>query len=372
LKFLHSSFQQQHLKKNDALQILRAAAALLVVHRHCVEVVRLHQANPPANSYALDKFGACGVDIFFVISGFILTTVVLRTDPQTPLLAFDFLTRRVLRIFPIYWIVSIFFLVLAATHKMFTSNWVIDSYLLLPSGYPLRAPLLLFGWTLMFEMFFYYVISFNLLFGKQAAIPRTITSILFLIGMGTIVGFQKPVLILIANPMNVEFVLGCFIALLHSSFGKRPALGLALLLSGAIILGATAILGYGHIDDAALTLNGQESWARVLLWGLTAAIVTAGVVFGSAQIRSAIGRFAVYLGDASYSIYLTSVVTLFVANRFYVLANFPAPLNASLLICLVTLVGITSYRWLERPLTRLLTRKYEEARRRSLSPMLSK
>ena len=220
------------MRKNEALQILRAVAALLVVNRHALEVVRLHQSGGPMNSYSLDKFGAVGVDIFFAISGFILSTVILRAEAATPRLAFDFLVRRFTRIFPIYWILSLFFLVLAATHKLFTSKWVIDSYLLLPSGYPLRAPLLLFGWTLMFEMFFYYVISFNLLFGKQAAIPRTITSILLLVGIGAIVGFQKPVLILIANPINVEFVLGCFVALLHANFGKRPAVGLALLLSG--------------------------------------------------------------------------------------------------------------------------------------------
>jgi exopolysaccharide production protein ExoZ len=358
------------MRKNEALQILRAVAALLVVNRHALEVVRFHQSVGSMNSYSLDKFGAVGVDIFFAISGFILSTVILRAEAATPRLAFDFLVRRFTRIFPIYWILSLFFLVLAATHKLFTSKWAIDSYLLLPSGYPLRAPLLLFGWTLMFEMFFYYAISFNLLFGKQGAIPRTITSILLLVGIGAIVGFQRPVLILIANPMNVEFVLGCFIALLHANFGKRPALGLALLLSGGIALGATAVLGYGHIDEAALTLNGQESWARVLSWGLPAAVVTAGVVFGSGQVRSAVGRFAVYLGDASYSIYLTSVITLFVANRFYLPAGFPAPLNAFLLICLATLVGSSSYRWLEQPLTRSLTRKYDEARRHSLSPLL--
>jgi exopolysaccharide production protein ExoZ len=373
LSSTNSSFNQQPFKKNDALQILRAVAALLVVHRHCVEVVRLHQEKPPANSYALDKFGACGVDIFFVISGFILATVVLRTDPQTPGLALDFLTRRVLRIFPIYWIVSIFFLVLAATHNLLTPEGALNSYLLLPSGYPLKAPLLIFGWTLMFEMFFYYLITFNLLFGKRVAVLRTITSILLLTGIGAFTGFQKTILILIANPMNMEFVLGCLIALAYARFGTRPRMGTAFLISGCLALATTVWLGYGRIDDAAFVLNGSESWARVLRWGIPAAAVTAGVVFRRGDIRSTVARFFARLGDASYSIYLTSVGTLFLANRFYrPFAGLPPVLNVSLLIFLVTSVGVVTYARIERPITRLLSGKYETARGRGMLLLLNR
>jgi exopolysaccharide production protein ExoZ len=373
LSSTNSLFHQQPFKKNDALQILRAVAALLVVHRHCVEVVRLHQDKPPANSYALDKFGACGVDIFFVISGFILATVVLRTDPQTPRLALDFLTRRVLRIFPIYWIVSIFFLVLAATHSLLTPEGALNSYLLLPSGYPLKAPLLIFGWTLMFEMFFHYIITFNLLFGKRVAILRTIAFIIVLTVIGAIAGFQKPILILIANPMNVEFVLGCLIALIYARFGTWPRLGTAFLVAGCLALATTVWLGYGRIDDAALVLNGSESWARVLRWGIPAAAVTAGVVFRRADIRSTVARFFSRLGDASYSIYLTSVVTLFLANRFYrPLTGLPPILNVPLLIFLVTSVGAATFAGIEQPMTRLLSGRHETARRREMLLLLNR
>jgi exopolysaccharide production protein ExoZ len=373
LSSANSPSNQQPFKKNDALQILRAVAALLVVHRHCVEVVRLHQEKPPANSYALDKFGACGVDIFFVISGFILATVVLRTDPQTPRLAFDFLTRRVLRIFPIYWIVSIFFLVLAATHNLLTPEAALNSYLLLPSGYPLKAPLLIFGWTLMFEMFFYYLITINLFFGQRATILRTITFIILLTGIGAIAGFQRPILILIANPMNVEFVLGCLIALVYARFGKWPRLGTAFLVTGCLALATTVWLGFGRIDDAAFALNGSQSWARVLRWGIPAAAVTAGVVFRRGDIRSAVARCFARLGDASYSIYLTSMVTLFLVNRFYrPLAGLPPALNVFLLISLVILAGVSTFAGIERPMTGLLSGRYETARRRGMLLLLNR
>jgi exopolysaccharide production protein ExoZ len=355
------------------LQILRAVAALLVVYRHAVEIVRLHQSANQSHSYALDKFGACGVDIFFTISGFILSTVILRTAPETPAMAWDFLTRRWIRIFPIYWIVSIFFVVLAATHKLLTLEWTIDSYLLVPLTYPLRAPLLLFGWTLMFEIFFYYVIYLNLLISKKAAIPRTVACILWLVGMGTIIGIQRPILIVICNPMNIEFVLGCAIAWLYARFGTHPRLGTVLMLSGSLALATTVFLGYGRIDDAAFILNGAESWSRVLRWGLASAVVTAGFVFRPAEMRSPAGRFGVYLGDTSYSIYLTSTVTLFVANRYYApIAALPAGLNISLLIFLVILVGTATYKWIERPIAKFLSRKYERQNSRRALQLASR
>jgi peptidoglycan/LPS O-acetylase OafA/YrhL len=358
---------QHHLKKkNDGLQILRAIAALLVVHRHAIEVVRLNQPAKSLGSYALDKFGACGVDIFFAISGFILSTVVLRAQPQTPRLAFDFLMRRYIRVLPIYWIASTFFLLLFLKQQqgILTPAWVAESYLLLPSlTCPLRAPLLLFGWTLVFEMFFYYVLSLNLLFGKRAVVLRTISCIVLLVAAGSAIGFKRPLLILIANPMNIEFALGCCIALIYSKLGSRPRLGVALMLAGGLLLASTVFFGYGKIDDAAFTLNGQLSWARVLHWGLPSAILTAGVALSSAQIESSFGKLWVYLGDASYSIYLTSLITLFLVNRFFYLFTGLGPnLNIVLLIVLVTLAGAATYRAIERPVTLFVTEKYQHAR----------
>ena len=354
-----------HLRKNDGLQVLRAVAALLVVHRHAIEVVRANQLAKSPGSYALDKFGACGVDIFFAISGFILSSVILRTSPETPRLAIDFLVRRYIRIFPIYWIMSLFFLLVALKQKLgvLTLTWVFESYLLLPTtGYPLRAPLLLFGWTLVFEMFFYHVLTLNLSFGKRSVVTRTICSIALLVAIGAALDFKRPLLILIANPINIEFAMGCCIALVYARFGRRPLHGAALMLSGGVILASTVFFGYGKVDDAAFTLNGQLSWARVLLWGIPAAMLTAGFALRPAQIKSLFGRLLVYLGDASYSIYLTSLITLFFVARFlHVVAALPTNLVITLVILLVALVGAASYTMIERPMTRFVTEKYLRA-----------
>jgi exopolysaccharide production protein ExoZ len=357
---------QQHplVKKNDGLQILRAIAALLVVYAHSIDLVEAHRIPKQIRFYYLENFGACGVDIFFAISGFILSTVILRTKPELPHKAFDFIMRRYIRILPIYWIISLYYVGSGVKRHNLALGRLVDSYLLLPSlHYPMHEPFIPLGWTLIFEMFFYYVLAFNLLFGKRAIIPRAILSILLLIGIGAIAGFHRPILILIANPINIEFVLGCCIALIYSKIGNRPALGSLLLLLGGLALGMTIIFGYGDAGDSALTLNGQLSWYRVARWGLAAAVLTAGFVFRSIEIRSAFGRLWVYLGDASYSIYLASSLTLLNYDHLYrFVAAVPPDLNIFLAMFVVAVIGSAMYSFVERPITQFITRRYQQAK----------
>jgi exopolysaccharide production protein ExoZ len=354
------------VKKDNTLQILRAIAALLVVYTHSVDAVALHQASALGGFRPLGKFGACGVDIFFAISGFILSSVILRTKPEVTHKAADFMTRRFIRIFPIYWLLSLFPLAFAAKHQFLSVSWIMSSYLLLPSfHYPLKGPLLYAGWTLLFEMFFYYVLSFNLLLSQKAVIPRTILFILALVGVGSVFGFQHPLLILIANPMNIEFVFGCCIALIYAKLGKRPTLGTILILLGGAALTMTIIFGFRHADNANLVLNGQISWSRVLHWGLPAAVFTAGFIFRPGEVRSAFGRLWVYLGDASYSIYLTSAITLYFYNRVYrFVTHIPADLNILLAILVVSAIGAACYSWVERPITQIISMKYHQSKAR--------
>jgi exopolysaccharide production protein ExoZ len=355
----------RHTRKNEGLQILRAIAALLVVYAHSIDMVEAQQRFPKQiRFYYLENFGTCGVDIFFAISGFILSTVIIHTDPETPNMSFDFMMRRFIRILPIYWILSLYPLASFVKRHKLTPGRFINSFLLLPSlRYPMHEPLISVGWTLIFEMFFYYVLAFNLLAGRTAAIQRAVCSILLLIGLGAIWGFQRPVLILVANPMNIEFVLGCCIALLYSRLGIRRSLGVFLLFIGGLMLGWSIIFGYGKVDDFALVLNGEASWYRVVRWGIPAAILTSGVVFCSPKIRSSFGRIWVYLGDASYSIYLTSVFTLLFYGRLYhFAAAIPPDLHVFIALISVALIGSVIYSFVERPITQSITRIYKQAK----------
>jgi exopolysaccharide production protein ExoZ len=351
------------MKRHDSIQILRAIAALLVVYVHSLFVVSGHAVSRQSHFFNLTNFGACGVDIFFAISGFILSTVAMSVRPTHPNLphgAIDFLLRRFLRIFPIYWILSFFFVLVQWKQHHLTLAWLLNSYLLLPSlRFPMPTPLIFIGWTLIFEMFFYYLLTLNLFFGVVRVVERTILTILAFVVVGGLLGFHQPVLILLANPLNIEFTFGCLIGLAYARFGKRHALGNVLLAIGSLWLLSTLFFGDYALGNAKYVLNGALSWPRVFLWGIPAAMITAGLVFRSTQITSVAGRFGVFLGDASYSIYLVTLLVFYGYDRLYPhLARLGPDTNVVLAFLSVALIGPLCYLYVERPVTRFLTAKY--------------
>jgi len=351
------------MKRHDSIQILRAIAALLVVYVHSLFTVSGHEIPGQSHFFNLTNFGACGVDIFFAISGFILSTVAMNVLPTHRSLfhgAIDFLLRRFIRIFPIYWILSFFFVLVQWKQHHLTLAWLLNSYFLLPSlRFPMTTPLIFIGWTLIFEMFFYYLLTFNLFFGVVRVVERTVLTILVFIVVGGLFDFHRPVLILLANPLNIEFVFGCLIGLAYARFGKRHALGTALFAIGSLWLLSTLFFGDYYLGDAKYVLDGSLSWHRVFLWGVPAAMITAGLVFRSTQVMSRFGRLGVFLGDASYSIYLVTLIVFYGYDRLYFrLARIGPDTNVVLAFLSVALIGPVCYLYVERPVTRFLTAKY--------------
>ena len=95
-------------------------------------------------------------------------------------------------------------------------------------------------------------------------------------------------------------------------FGKRQMLGTVLLIVGTLLLVSTLFVANPNVGDNKTVLNGILSWYRVVVWGLPAAMITAGLAFRSTPIRSSLGRLGVRLGDASYSIYLVSLIVFYI------------------------------------------------------------
>ena len=92
--------------KIEIVQGLRALAVLLVVWTHSIVAAAYHSDPKQATFFHLKSFGACGLDIFFVISGFIVSLVASRAVAQNQPSARTFLSRRFTRIFPLYWILT--------------------------------------------------------------------------------------------------------------------------------------------------------------------------------------------------------------------------------------------------------------------------
>jgi len=182
----------------DSIQVLRAVAAIGVVFTHAI--TRLSTSFPGASEHALFTglggqltVGDAGVDLFFVISGFIMLHVH-RNDFGRPGAPLRFMLRRILRIVPIYWLLTTLALVfLIFAPQLFTTHyrgiylpWIVGSYLFLPIAPPdwNATPVVGVGWTLNYEMFFYAVFAGALLLPRRLGLQLIFVCFGILVGLG--------------------------------------------------------------------------------------------------------------------------------------------------------------------------------------------
>ena len=314
----------------------------------------------------LPHFGAFGIDIFFVISGFIMSSVLLRTKQAPGLHAtWGFLKRRLIRIFPIYWIFAVLeSLRLLHGHGFFLQNYF-PSFLLLPGLHP-RYPLVLgFSWTMIFEMFFYYVLAAILLVTVKRAVPVSIAFFGAAVLLGESIGVQRPVWITFSSPILLEFIFGAIAALAFLRFGQRRRLGIAMLIVGAAIsLYMRAHPQQGGAAGIDMVLSSAGATRRVLTWGLAAMLIVSGVIFWSPSIQNLPGRIAVILGNASYSAYLASALLIEFTSRLLIRMGGRAPASVGrealyqmVLVVTVFLGGWICYQFVEWPMIRWLQTK---------------
>jgi len=356
-----------------SVQALRAVAALLVVWAHSIDAAEQSHARPvQIGFFHWENFGACGLDIFFVISGFIVSLVAARAATKNAeewgsgrnwRSAKTFLIRRATRIFPLYWILTLV-LILQSELSRYKIAWHtvpwLPTLLLLPAGkVPVQPPLLSIGWSLIFEFYFYYVLAVFLFFTPRALMRNTLVFLSAMAGIGFILGIQRPFLVLWMNPMILEFVFGCWVGWLYLRRGKRTDershFGMWIGLFGAGLLAATIFTGYGNASEEDIILSGYACWLRVGVWGIPAALLVGGMVFWSPALRSLPARLLVFLGDASYSIYLCTAVVRSVVVHFWhnVFGHFGADIGVLLGGVFCTCVGILCYLCIERPLMRI-------------------
>ena len=221
------------------IQSLRGIAALAVVWHHATNQVAGMAAFVPWG------FGVSGVDVFFVISGFIMvvTTWDRRITPT------EFWRRRFLRVVPLYWLLTLAMVAIAlAAPSLFKSLKVapatlLESLLFVPhfsQSFPGNVwPLLVPGWTLNFEMFFYVVFGTLLVLPRTARMQTLVAALVGLVAIGTLLGpFENAAAQTYTHPMLLEFAGGALLGAWWKS-GPRtlPAAdALVLLAAGAWML----------------------------------------------------------------------------------------------------------------------------------------
>lgn len=300
----------------------------------------------------LDEFGSSGVDLFFVVSGFIMA-MTTRSSGVTPA---GFMLRRILRVVPLYWMLTLLMvgcaLVMPSLFKtlVVAPDTVVKSLLFIPhfsNSFPEAIwPLLVPGWTLNYEMFFYLVFALCLFLPASFRPTALVATMALLVGANHAFGpFSNAIATVYTSPLLLEFALGVVIGELYAS-GKLKVPGGAALL--AIVLGGCLLLAREHLPGMPyLSFAG-------------AGLVIAGAL--NAPFASAPNRWLQTLGDASYSVYLTHIFTLgalrVLWTRLYPfepsLGTAIVWLSASLTGCIV--VGVLCYWWLEKPVNDRISR----------------
>lgn len=318
-----------------SIQHLRGLAALSVALFHACQWARLPFS-----------IGAAGVDVFFVISGFVMWTVTAGGREATPV---AFVKRRLIRVAPLYWLVT---LVLVAgaliTPQRFPDIEPTLGHVLLSLGFVqhnnpagLPFPILAPGWTLNYEAVFYLVFAAGLLLPERKRLGALTVALIAL----ALAGFAwPPAYVMLLNPMFLEFLVGVWIARLAQE-RMLPDRSIGWLLLG---LGLVLFIGIeaSKVDP--------DLW-RPMIWGLPAALVVLGAVTVEADGGWKGLPGLKVLGDASYSLYLTHTLTI--GALAVTLGTWNAPLFIPLALVVAILGGLATYFGVEKPMTEALRRR---------------
>ncbi len=314
------------------IQYLRAVAALAVMLFHAAERSDVNFA-----------IGAAGVDVFFVISGFIMA-VISHRRPQTPA---AFLKDRFLRIAPVYWIVTSV-MILGAAAGLFP-NLVLDplhvlgSYIFLPVASPNGGalwPVLVQGWTLNYEMFFYASFAATLFVPDRFRLPLLGLGFVGLVMTALMTDAPFPLLGFYGAPLILEFLAGVGLGRLwlrDTIPGAEAGFGLIV----------AAMLGFSTIFVLNLPFG---TW----ICGPLAVIVVIGIL--SLEREQTLPKLPLlgYLGDASFSIYLWHTLAISVVVKFGALAGMEGWGLAWASAVAGTAFGVIAYEAIERPLQHLI------------------
>jgi len=356
-------------KKIFSLQILRGLAAVLVVHNHAIHhTINFKEDSFQKDFFFLEHIGAVGVDIFFVISGFIIT--ITSSNYVRNHGAKDFLIKRLIRIMPVFYLLSLLEIIFRVTGiKGGNLSWAttVKTIILLPifDHGKYVFPFISAGWSLSFEFYFYLIIALSLFLFKKSFIISSCSFMIGLIGLGFFTHDIKSQLFkFITNPIAIEFILGCIIAKIYqSTFNPSKKFSLAVAILGVTGILLTLFLGCDDIDKAEYILDGDNSLKRLFLWGIPSALLVYGFISFEAsrwsEQRSFASLIALLIGDASYSIYLIHGFSLHLINKIWTVFHLSLPDVYIILGTLVSvLIGIVFYILCEKRLTQLLNRRY--------------
>ena len=325
-----------------SIQFGRALAATMVLYFHCGEALK-----KSGHDLGISTAGSAGVDIFFVISGFIIYYVSRDESPKT------FFLKRLIRIVPAYWFYTsiVIFLLLFLPQLYgtlrFDGSFALLSYLFIISETNAGTPgvALGVGWTLAFEMYFYVLATIALLISRDKWF-WVVTVAIVAGAMLSVFISPPPALIPVVSALPLEFLVGVAIARAYfSGFRLGP-------MSAFLSLGM-GFIGLYLVGYVELTEESFYDPARLLFYGIPGTLIVLGLVSLNDVLR--FPAFTLLIGDASYSLYLSHQFVLQASSLVLPKLGLPALVLLVLYIALALAVALLSYRLIEQPSSRWLS-----------------
>lgn len=337
-----------------SVQFLRGFAALLVVLSHVVNKEVQYGICRDVNNGICEDYwfnvGGVGVDLFFIISGFIMCYTTYNKEMSL----LRFIKLRIERIIPLYWLFTTIALIafLSPLRSLMANPdqiAILDSYFLLPLG---KSYLVGTGWTLSYEFYFYFIFSLFLVFPIKSY-PRYVYIILMitiLVCFGWVVDEQSLIMEFIFNHWLLEFALGMvsFLFFKHIKFSPLCCI--------VMIIASILILFYHNMDDFLL-----RSSYRAFYAGIPMFLIFNGFLHLETYFQRSSNLFyslLEQLGNSSYSLYLTHPFTLVLASYVCVKLHFTSPfLFITSLLTSSVLCGFFVYRFIEQPLSKWIRKR---------------
>ena len=332
------------------IQLLRFVAAASVLFAHS-----LHQFE------GLKPVGVFGVDIFFVISGFIIFYITEKDSSM-------FLIKRLVRIVPLYWaftlLLAMVTLILPDLLKSarFDPVHILASLLFVPywTETTMFSPILKLGWTLNLEMLFYFIFFAAMRVShKHRGIIASVMLIFLFVILNLLDIDERSALKFYSASMWFEFIFGMCLAM---SLPRLRALRLSavplvcsLLVGGSILVYSDYVLESGRVY-------------RVLYWGIPSIFVVASVILLEGRIQTFGAKFSslsVWLGEMSYPMYLIHIYVIVVIHRL-VFKDISAPLLVFVTLAVTLLCSHIATQLYDLPIRRFLIKRVSAKGSKSL------
>jgi exopolysaccharide production protein ExoZ len=325
-----------------SVQVLRGIAAVLVVIIHSEDM--MYRYYKLQQTQIFDD-ARSGVDLFFVISGFIMTYTISNKNVGWS----DFIANRIIRVVPLYWFFTLLLAVLIIFVPNLFSNLSFDLYqfiyslLFFPNAQP---PIVGIGWTLNYEMFFYLIFSISLLLPKPQGFKYIWLILVLLVALGLLISTHSPVFSHITSPLLLEFLAGSIVARIWIVYSYRGPYAYIAMALGFLLI----VLPMGE--------------QRVIDWGIGAVILFIGMLTLPRQSFWASNNVLIKIGEYSYSLYLSHDFVLPALGKLWFLLHldtiFPKwvlPITTTIMSIIISAIV---FYIVEKPLTQFFSKAWKK------------